>query len=107
MAAADVLPVFFRASGYGWMTRLGGLLIVPVMLSAIFMVHLPHGWNSVNMGTGNRGRGMKFQVTLLMIALYFLAAGNAYSGRDREAEASTGAQFRREREPRQPARPAA
>jgi len=66
--------------GSDWMTRLGGLLITPVMLGAIFMVHLQHGWNSVNMGSGNMGRGMEFQFTLLMVALYFVLAGNAHSG---------------------------
>ena len=101
------LLVLAGGLGRGWMTRLGGLLIAPVMLGAIFMVHLPHGWNSVNMGTGNMGRGMEFQVTLLMIALYFLAVGNAYSGRSQEAEESTETEFRREREPRRPARRAA
>jgi putative oxidoreductase len=44
------------------------------------MVHLQHGWNSVNMGSGNMGKGMEFQFTLLMIALYFLFVGNAHSG---------------------------
>lgn len=70
--------VLVLAGGFGsdWMTRLGGLLIAPVMLGAIFMVHLQHGWNSVNMGSGNMGRGMEFQFTLLMVALYFLIAGN-------------------------------
>ena len=63
-----------------WVTRLGGVLIVPIMLGAIFMVHLQHCWNSVNMGTGNMGRGMEFQFTLLMIALYFALAGNSHSG---------------------------
>lgn len=32
------------------------------------------------MDTGNMGKGMEFQVTLLMIALYFLFVGNDYSG---------------------------
>lgn len=66
------------------MTRLAGLFIAPIMLGAIFMVHLQHGWNSVNMGTGNMGKGMEFQFTLLMIALYFLFVGNAHSGADHE-----------------------
>ncbi|HKL88359.1 MAG TPA: DoxX family protein [Salinibacter sp.] len=101
------LLILAGGAGAAWMTRLGGLLIAPVMLGAIFMVHLPHGWNSVNMGTGNMGRGMEFQVTLLMIALYFLAVGNAYSGRSQEAKESTETQLRREREPRRPARKAA
>jgi len=67
-------------------TRFAGLLITPVMLGAIFMVHLQHGWNSVNMGTGNMGKGMEFQFTLLMIALYFLFAGNAHVGHDGKRE---------------------
>jgi len=76
--------VFILVGGFGWdwMTRLGGLLIVPIMLGAIFMVHLQHGWNSVNMGSGNMGRGMEFQFTLLMIALFFLFVGNAGIGAD-------------------------
>ncbi|WP_022836786.1 DoxX family protein [Salisaeta longa] len=63
-----------------WVTRLGGLLLVPIMLGAIFMVHAQHGWNSVNMGSGNMGRGMEFQVTLLLQALTFLVVGNAFNG---------------------------
>ena len=69
--------VILGGFGWDWMTRLAGLFIAPVMLGAIFMVHLQHGWNSVNMGTGNMGKGMEFQFTLLMIALYFLFVGNA------------------------------
>ena len=52
------------------------------MLGAIFMVHLQHGWNSVNMGSGNMGRGMEFQFTLLMLALFFLFVGNERVGAD-------------------------
>lgn len=70
------LLILVGGLGWDWMTRLGGLLIAPVMLGAIFMVHLQHGWNSVNMGSGNMGRGMEFQFTLLMIALYLLVVGN-------------------------------
>ena len=68
--------VLFGGVGKDWMTRLGGALIVPVMLGAIFLVHLQYGWNSVNMGSGNMGRGMEFQFTLLMMALYFVLKGN-------------------------------
>jgi putative oxidoreductase len=52
-----------------WMTRLGALLLVPVMLGAIFIVHLKNGWNFMN-------GGIEFQFTLLMIQLYFLIKGN-------------------------------
>lgn len=71
------LFVLVGGAGWDWMTRLGGLLIAPTMLGAIFMVHLQHGWNSVNMGSGNMGRGMEFQFVLLMLALFFLLVGNA------------------------------
>ena len=80
------LFVIVGGLGWDWMTRLAGLFITPIMLGAIFMVHLQHGWNSVNMGTGNMGKGMEFQFTLLMIALYFLFAGNAHVGHDGKRE---------------------
>ena len=105
LATVETLgALFILTGGLGkdWMTRLGGLLIAPVMLGAIFMVHLQHGWNSVNMGTGNMGRGIEFQVTLLMIAIYFLVVGNEYSGRGTEDE-SAEAQFKTETESREPA----
>ena len=79
LATVETLgAVFVLAGGAGvdWMTRLGGLFIAPTMLGAIFMVHLQHGWNSVNMGSGNMGRGMEFQLVLFLIALYFLVVGN-------------------------------
>lgn len=68
--AAGVLII---AGGFGpsWMTRLGGLLIIPVMLGAIGMIHIHNGWNSVSME-----QGMEFQFTLLMTALFFFIAGN-------------------------------
>ena len=79
LAGAETLGgLLILAGGVGpdWMTRLAGLLLAPIMLGAIFMVHLEHGWNSVNMGSGNMGRGMEFQFTLLMMSVYFLAVGN-------------------------------
>lgn len=83
LATVEVLGALFvlvGGLGWDWMTRLGGLFITPVMLGAIFMVHLQHGWNSVNMGSGNMGKGAEFQVTLLLIALYFLFVGNDHTG---------------------------
>jgi putative oxidoreductase len=77
---AGAVLILVGGLGWDWMTRLGGLCIAPIMLGAIVMVHLQHGWNSVNMGSGNMGRGMEFQFTLLMIALYFLLVGNGHSG---------------------------
>lgn len=64
--------------GPAWATRTAGAIVIVVMLGAISMVHWPNGWNSVNMGMGNEGRGMEFQVTLLMIALFFVIVGNRH-----------------------------
>ncbi|MBN1540991.1 DoxX family protein [candidate division KSB1 bacterium] len=50
-------------------TRLGALAIVPVMLGAIFMVHLKNGWNIMN-------GGAEFVTVLLLVALYFVIKGN-------------------------------
>ena len=49
------------------------------------MVHFQNGWNSVNMGMGNEGRGMEFQVTLIMIAVFFIITGNRTTGLKVEA----------------------
>jgi putative oxidoreductase len=79
LAGVEVVgALLILAGGFGsdLMTRLGGLLLASVMLGAIFMVHLQYGWNSVNTGSGNMGRGMEFQFTLFMIALYFVLKGN-------------------------------
>ena len=59
-------------------TRLSGLAIAPVMLGAIFMVHW--GRWSFSPAEGFPMGGMEFQVVLLLIAVYFLIAGNSTSG---------------------------
>ncbi len=70
------LLILYGGFGPDWATRLGGLFFTPVMLGAIFMVHIKNGWNSINMGTGNMGMGMEFQFVLLCISLFFLIRGN-------------------------------
>jgi len=57
-----------------WITRLGGLALVPPMLGAILMVHWGR-WSFVPSESHPMG-GMEFQATLLLIALFFLARGN-------------------------------
>ncbi|MCW9708776.1 DoxX family protein [Fodinibius salsisoli] len=71
--------LFILWGGFGpdWATRAGGILFSIVMVGAIFMVHWQHGWNSINMGTGNEGRGMEFQVLILAVSLLFVFKGNA------------------------------
>ncbi|WP_290653049.1 DoxX family protein [Aquisalimonas sp.] len=57
-----------------WVTRLGALMVVPVMLGAIVMVHWGQ-WHFVPTATHPLG-GMMFQVTLLLIAIYLFIRGN-------------------------------
>jgi putative oxidoreductase len=57
-----------------WMTRLGALMQIPVMLGAIFMVHWGQ-WNFIPSETHPIG-GIEFQLVLLLIQLYFLIVGN-------------------------------
>lgn len=57
-----------------WMTRLGALMLIPVMLGAIFMAHWGQ-WSFVPSETHPMG-GMEFQVTLLLVSLYLLVQGN-------------------------------
>lgn len=58
-----------------WMTRLGALAIIPVMLGAIFMVHWGQ-WAFMATETHPMG-GMEFQVTLLLIAVFLAIRGNS------------------------------
>lgn len=55
-------------------TRLGGLLIIPPMLGAIGMVHW--GRWSFTPAEGFPMGGMEFQVTLLLVAVFFVLRGN-------------------------------
>lgn len=80
--------ILFGGIGPAWASRVAGAIIAVVMLGAIVMVHAQHGWNSVNMGMGNEGRGMEFQFTLLMIALYFVVVGNGTTAEVPSASAS-------------------
>lgn len=57
----------------GVLIRVGAACIIVVMLGAIYLVHLPHGYD---MGKG----GMEYALTQLLIALaLLLTGGGAYS----------------------------
>jgi len=75
MEVAGALLILWGGAGPDWASRVGGLLLAVVMLGAISMVHLKNGWNSINMGGGNEGKGMEFQVLILAVSLYFLFTG--------------------------------
>ena len=57
-----------------WMTRLGALMMMIVIAGAIVMFHWGR-WNFVPSESHPMG-GMEFQVTLLLILVYFLITGN-------------------------------
>jgi putative oxidoreductase len=72
--AGGGILVFIGGFTKDWITRLGALAIVPVMLGAIFMVHWGQ-WHFMSTETHPMG-GMQFEVTLLFMALYLLIKGN-------------------------------
>jgi len=79
VALFEVLGAVFIFLGgfkndWGWMTRLGALLIIPVMLGAIFMVHWGQ-WHFMPTETHPMG-GKEYQVTLLFGAIYLFLKGN-------------------------------
>lgn len=66
-----------------WITRVGAAAVIPVMLGAIAMVHWPR-WSFTPSETHPMG-GMEFQVTILLIALYFVLTGNGQVTRPADA----------------------
>jgi putative oxidoreductase len=63
------LALIVGAFGKDVVTRLGGLIVIVIMIGAIGMVHFKNGWNVMN-------GGMEFQVLMLAVGLYFAAKGN-------------------------------
>ena len=49
-----------------WATRMGSILLAIIMVGAIFMVHLQHGWSD-----------MEWQALILAICLLYATKGNA------------------------------
>ena len=65
----------FRTDNLGdMMTRLGALLVIPVMIGAVILVHWGR-WNFVPSEDFPMG-GMEFQVSLFFVAVYLLLKGN-------------------------------
>ncbi|MEM7801636.1 MAG: DoxX family protein [Chloroflexota bacterium] len=79
LAAAETLAgVLILAGPFigDWATRIAGLIVVPVMLGAIFMVHLANGFSFMN-------NGYEFQLTLVLLGLFFALKGNTINGANR------------------------
>lgn len=56
-----------------WATRVGGLVIIPVMIGAIAMVHWPQ-WSFVPTENAPMG-GMEFQTVMVLMGVFFLLRG--------------------------------
>ena len=72
VAIAEIIAgvaLIVGAFGKETLTRLGGLIVIVIMIGAIGMVHFKNGWNVMN-------GGMEFQVLMLAVGLYFAARGN-------------------------------
>ena len=63
------LALIIGAFGKDMLTRLGGLIVIVIMIGAIVLVHGKNGWSVMN-------GGMEFQVLMLFTGLYFAAKGN-------------------------------
>jgi putative oxidoreductase len=66
--AAGVLLIA-GAFGREVLTRVGGLIVIVVMVGAIAMVHAKNGFNVME-------GGMEFQILMLVAGLYLAAKGN-------------------------------
>jgi putative oxidoreductase len=75
--AGGAVLVFVGGFLKDWMTRLGAMAIIPVMLGAIFMVHWGQ-WHFMATESHPMG-GMQFQVTLLAIVVYLALEGKGVS----------------------------
>jgi len=74
METAAGLLVLYGGIGPDWATRLGGILIVPVMMGAIFMVHWGQ-WGFAATESHPMG-GVEFQVVMMLLGLYLFIRGN-------------------------------
>ncbi len=72
LALAEVaagIMLIAGAFGKEILTRIGGLIVVVVMVGAIAMVHAKNGFNVMN-------GGMEFQLLMLVSGLYLAVKGN-------------------------------
>jgi putative oxidoreductase len=72
LAIAEIvagIALIVGAFGKEVLTRLGGLIVIVVMVGAIGLVHAKNGFNVMN-------GGMEFQILMLVAGLYLAAKGN-------------------------------
>ena len=73
LEALGGILVLFGAFLPDWATRVGGLLVIPVMIGAIAMVHWPQ-WSFAPTESAPMG-GMEFQTSMVLLGVYFLLRG--------------------------------
>lgn len=66
---------FSKTKWFDFATRIGAAMQIPTMLGAILIVHWGR-WNFMPTESAPMG-GMEFQVSLLLVALYFVVVGNS------------------------------
>ena len=79
MEVAAGALILYGGIGPDWATRVAGLIIAAVMISAVGMVHLQNGWSFTSgwgEGTNNMG-GSEFQTLVAAVALFFAFKGNS------------------------------
>lgn len=86
IASAEVLGavlILYGGLTSGLITRAGAVVLIPVMFGAIAKVHWGQ-WSFAATESHPFG-GMEFQVTLLLILVYFLFVGNDTGGKNVES----------------------
>jgi len=68
MHAPDIIGYLVGLAQFGALLRVGCICVIIVMLGAVFMVHLPHGYNIAN-------QGMEYALTELLLSIGLLLAG--------------------------------
>lgn len=67
----------------GLATRLWALAMIPVMLGAIFMVHLPYGWFMNWNGTA-QGEGFEYHIAMIVLSVILVLNGAGRFSVDRK-----------------------
>ncbi len=67
----------------GFATRFWALIMIPLMLGAIFMVHVPYGW-FMNWNGLAKGEGYEYHIAIITLSLISLLNGAGRFSLDRK-----------------------
>jgi putative oxidoreductase len=71
----------------GFLTRVGALVVSAIMIGAIFVVHLPHGF-FMNWSGAQSGEGFEFHLLAIAMAIALMLGGGGVGSVDRLIEIS-------------------